>query len=296
MAGLQETARKADGRRKPHTDSPTDTDTPDSRSLATSLAWYSMFNCMHCTQRATRTLICIANFAMTCNDTSSCRHISPEFHLHPAHPPPPTVLHNLSVNMVCRSESHYTCCAAPPAPATHGHVLQDAATCHARACSALGAVRRWPSLAACPCSAALSAPLTPQSARSTSPCLDQASLAFARRVAQSCSCMQGPISVRGLMHNAAPHRPTIPHRPSIHTPLAAQASIHPLARTPGVGRHSSLHMLYRRCEQAALHRCYPRLYRCRAAYTARQRSRVLRMAVRKTVCGPGPPWGLLYQL
>ncbi len=50
-----------------------------------------------------------------------------------------------------------------------------------------------------------------------------------------------------------------------------------------------------RCEQAALRRCCPRLCRCRAACTARQRSRVLRMAVRKTICGPGPHWGLLYQ-
>jgi len=166
--------------------------------------------------------------------------------------------------MVCRSESHNKCCAAPPAPATHGRVLQDAAACHARACSALGAVRRWPSLAACPCWAALSAPLTPQSARSIAPCLDQASLAFARRVAQSCSCMQGATSVRDLMFNAAPHRPTIPHRPSIHAPITAQASTHPLARPPGEGRHSSLHMLYRHSAASKL-RCAGAALGCAAA-------------------------------
>jgi hypothetical protein len=97
---------------------------------------------------------------------------------------------------------------------------------HARPCSALKAVRRWPSLAACPCWAARSAPPTPQSAQAT-------------------SVWTGPVlHLRCALHKAAvacrvhfyarPHvqRSTTSPNHQCRAPLPAQASTHPLARPP----------------------------------------------------------------
>ena len=216
--------------------STTDTDTPGSRSLTTSIAFYSTFqlHAPHSTSDA-------CNFpAITCKGMSRCTHITPQFQLHPAHPRAPTALVQLCAKKnalpLKPAESHKKICAVPGPSATDSHALYCVAKRLASPCSALTAVRRWPSLAACPCWAALSAPPTPQSARPLGQRLDHSRCnllqpVFARRVYFFCKAS------RSMQH-------MLPKRLR-QGPFSCPGPHPRLARPAHLCRRFSLHMLYR---------------------------------------------------